>query len=520
MATSRLPSLLALALVRCSGGGEGTSSETSSTSSTSTTSSTSASSTTVATDPPTTTANTTDPPTTGATGTDTSTTSDPVAGTCVQQAGATPGLTWSLICGSTTMDYFPRVTAIDGGVLVGFDFGNGGAVPGEAALDLGGGPHINHGGGDILVGAFDASGTHLWSQQWSDPNGQFFGGLAGLTGDRFILTGAYRDTLTIDGVSFPAPTVPGDSNSFLAILQGSGKYVTHRLFPRGTVESFVSIIASAGGPSGEFAITGSFSETIDFGDGMLVAEDLSDGFVAVYEPDGSFRFVRALTGTSQGQRGDHVTFASDGSLAIAGSFFEELDVDDGQPLSGSGPFLLTLSAAGAPTFKRSFTGNTGEQYGRTIAVAANGDLILGGTFLGMINLGGDDLVNLDQDQVEETHYDVFVARFDPQGAHRWSVRLGDFEDDQVLAVGVGADDRVLAPWSGKTTGVRVTAIDELGVTSEPFAAAVSGGSSATFAADGSIYIAGSIDSDIDFGAGPVANAGATDVWLVRVTPEP
>ena len=100
------------------------------------------------------------------------------------------------------MDYFPRVTAIDGGVLVGFDFGNGGAVPGEAALDLGGGPHINHGGGDILVGTFDASGTHLWSQQWSDPNGQFFGGLAGLTGDRFILTGAYRDTLTIDGVSF------------------------------------------------------------------------------------------------------------------------------------------------------------------------------------------------------------------------------------------------------------------------------------------------------------------------------
>lgn len=450
--------------------------------------------------------------------TDTDSNGDVKSGKCVHQPGAVSGLDWSLVCGGPIDEYFPSVAALDDSVLLGFQLGNAGEPPGAAGLDLGGGAEINSGAGDILVGAFDDKGSYRWSQQWGDTNQQSVQGLANLGGGRFALHGLFCESLAFGEVSLPAPKDADDCPTFLAVLEGKGEHFSHRVFTVGAPDAFVSIRGITGGPGGEIAIAGQFRETVDLGGGEVIAKGLYDGFVAVYEADGALRFARVLGGTGGDQFGNAAAFAEGGALAVAGQYDGTLDVGDGAPLTGSGPFLVALSASGEVLSKLGATGDQSPQYGTAVAKAPDGDTILGGEFLGTINLGGEDLVNLDQEQIEETNYDLFVARFDPQGAHRWSVRLGDTQNDDLLGVHVDSKGRTLAVWGGETSGLRVTAIDAAGSVTELFVSTVRTAQSVSFAADGSIYVAGYSEAAVDFGAGAVDNAGGNDVWLARLLP--
>ncbi|WP_242515450.1 hypothetical protein [Sorangium cellulosum] len=73
-------------------------------------------------------------------------------------------------------------------------------------------------------------------------------------------------------------------------------------------------------------------------------------------------------------------------------------------------------ACSAPLWAALF-GNPNLQSATAAGVDARGDVYIGGTFSGTINLGGDTLVSIGT-------ADMFVASFDATGAHRWSTRFG------------------------------------------------------------------------------------------------
>ncbi|AUX47266.1 hypothetical protein SOCE26_087840 [Sorangium cellulosum] len=62
-------------------------------------------------------------------------------------------------------------------------------------------------------------------------------------------------------------------------------------------------------------------------------------------------------------------------------------------------------------------GDANTQSATGAGVDAQGNLYIGGTFSGTIHLGGETLVSIGT-------ADVYVASFDPSGAHRWSARFG------------------------------------------------------------------------------------------------
>ncbi|WP_437673478.1 hypothetical protein [Sorangium sp. So ce131] len=62
-------------------------------------------------------------------------------------------------------------------------------------------------------------------------------------------------------------------------------------------------------------------------------------------------------------------------------------------------------------------GDANTQSATSAGVDAQGNLYIGGTFSGTIELGGETLVSIGT-------ADVYVASFDPSGAHRWSARFG------------------------------------------------------------------------------------------------
>ncbi|WP_437966262.1 SBBP repeat-containing protein [Sorangium sp. So ce260] len=73
-------------------------------------------------------------------------------------------------------------------------------------------------------------------------------------------------------------------------------------------------------------------------------------------------------------------------------------------------------ACSAPLWSALF-GDPNIQSATGVGVDAQGNIYIGGTFSGTINLGGDTLVSIGT-------ADVYVASFDATGAHRWSARFG------------------------------------------------------------------------------------------------
>ncbi len=104
-----------------------------------------------------------------------------------------------------------------------------------------------------------------------------------------------------------------------------------------------------------------------------------------------------------------------------------------------------------------------------VAVDAQGNIIVVGQFSGSVDFGGGPLTT------PNGNSDIFVAKFDPNGAHLWSQRYG--------ANGID--------------GARSVAIDNLG----------------------NIVLTGSFQSTVDFGGGPFVSVGGShDIFVLALSP--
>jgi hypothetical protein len=83
-------------------------------------------------------------------------------------------------------------------------------------------------------------------------------------------------------------------------------------------------------------------------------------------------------------------------------------------------------------------GENGDQVGYGIAADSNGNIVITGSVEGKTNFGAG------QFDVGPGNTDMFVARFGPDGAHKWSRRFGDSNNAQTSrAVAVDGAGNVL-----------------------------------------------------------------------------
>jgi len=114
-------------------------------------------------------------------------------------------------------------------------------------------------------------------------------------------------------------------------------------------------------------------------------------------------------------------------------------------------FLATLVALAAPArattvahlWSKSFGSTSGHDYAFDVAVDALGNVVVVGTFVGTINLGGSNLVSAGQG-------DVFVARYTAAGQHLWSARYGGTGNDEARKVGIDGSGHIVV--AGKFSG--------------------------------------------------------------------
>ena len=202
--------------------------------------------------------------------------------------------------------------------------------------------------------------------------------------------------------------------------------------------------------TGDVAITGSFKESMNFGNGTKSSFGSEDVFVAVLRgTDGSGKWSSRYGSTGQ-EIGYGITFDRGGNVVVTGSFTSTSGLvtfgGAGWTANGADIFLAQLDGAtGAHRWSRRCTGAyTMTRQGRSVATDDDGNVLLAGHFSGALNCGTDTPT-----LTGVGYADILVAKFTVAGAPLWMDRYGrtgcadsgagvavDPTGDQVVTTGV------------------------------------------------------------------------------------
>jgi hypothetical protein len=200
--------------------------------------------------------------------------------------------------------------------------------------------------------------------------------------------------------------------------------------------------------SGNVFTTGWFEGVADFDPGpgvtSLTCAGVRDMFLTKFDAAGNFAWVKRIGGSSS-DAGMAVTTTSVGEILVAGYFSSgTVDMDPGAGTfnltssSGSGGFVLKLSAAGNFMWAKGLTGNNTAVF-NDLALTPGGDIFLTGSFYGTADFdpgAGTDYY---------TSYgfrDFFLIKLNSSGTYQWGERFGGTNDEVGNALAVDGFGRV------------------------------------------------------------------------------
>jgi hypothetical protein len=205
-----------------------------------------------------------------------------------------------------------------------------------------------------------------------------------------------------------------------------------------------------------------------------------------------------------------VAVDAQGNVTVSGGFQVGIAIGAGTAkCPGASPcgYVLSYDAAGALRFGKTFGGASGALMGLTVALDPAGGLLVAGGGDGSLDLGGGPISASNQPK-------IVVARLDATGNHVWSRAVGDGLTAGALAV--APDGHV---WAG-VPGALVE-LDAAGtlVATHPLAGA--GGRMAAaldFGPGGAPVVAGTFDTTIDLGHGPLTTGGGVAAFVATLAP--
>lgn len=330
--------------------------------------------------------------------------------------------------------------------------------------------------------------------------------------------------------------------SFVALLSGSlvaqSPILRWAKSGGGILNEYSQSLAVDG--SGNSYVTGSFnSPTITFGSTILTkigADSSYDAFVVKYDVSGN-----VVWGKDVGDIGDDFGYgiAVDGSgnVYVTGSFgsptitFGSTVLTNANTDDSFDMFIVKYDTGGNVLWARK-AGGTGYDDGNAVAVDASGNSYVAGDFESPgIGFGPDTLRNADG---AGFNYDIFIAKYDPNGNLVWVKGAGGTNYDYPTALTVDASGNSYATGFFKSSDLvfdqdtltTAGGFDMFAVkynTNGNVVWAKRGGNSAndfsygiTVDASGNSYVMGEyLSSSITFGSTTLINAGSSDFYIVK-----
>lgn len=235
-------------------------------------------------------------------------------------------------------------------------------------------------------------------------------------------------------------TATGGQDSFIAKYSANGtlQWVQQS---GGTGSDYVNALAFDA--TGNVVATGVFQGVAAFGQTnnrqAITAMGGFDGYIAKYAPDGTFSWVRQMSGTSDVfSRGVSTDMA--GNIFVTGYFLENATFGSGSSkvvlrnFGGADGFVAKYAANGSFTWVKQFGGQSGDQ-GNGISVDRNGNVFVAGsaTTGAVFGTGSNS-----KEFVAESGSDIFLAKYNNDGDFSWVQAAGGTSNDQALGVATDA----------------------------------------------------------------------------------
>ncbi len=413
---------------------------------------------------------------------------------------------------------------------------------------------------DLFVARYDVDGRVTFAQGAGGSSLDEGHGVGSISDGRIALGAASRS---------PAVTLgAGDPNETTLATAGGDDILIARYDPENyrLVELLPGRLAtarSAGGDQNETAhaasafpdasvvVAGAFAGAATFGENdpnetLLTSLGTDDVFVARYDADGRLRW--AVEGSGAGADAAlAVAAAPDDGAFAAGRFSSDLTLGAGLPTQadlvssgGTDAFLARFDRDGVLIWAVE-VGAAGDDAALGVGALADGGAIVAGRFEGTVVLGAGE--PNETSLVSAGAADVFVARYDRDGALVWAKRAGGAGDDEALAAATfGGGDAVVvgqldtqavfgpgepgqATLDASPTGAFIARFAVEDGTLQ-FARRSGGGdderaTGVATLADGSAVAVGHFTGDVTLGPGELGqttlnSAGATDLFVARV----
>lgn len=173
---------------------------------------------------------------------------------------------------------------------------------------------------------------------------------------------------------------------------------------------------------GNSYVTGEFGGVIDANGTLLLSQGSLDIVVAKYNPSGALLWVKSFGGTGL-DRGIALALGPSGELVVTGQFMgsvvfgaDELDSQGGT----QDVFILSLQAAdGTVNWVRQGGGADGVDQPTGISIAVGGDIAVTGEFRGTAVFNAGTITSITDPDTGEPSVDIFVAAYSSDGAELW-----------------------------------------------------------------------------------------------------
>ncbi|MEM9187814.1 MAG: hypothetical protein AAGF12_01460 [Myxococcota bacterium] len=281
------------------------------------------------------------------------------------------------------------------------------------------------------------------------------------------------------------------------------------------------------GPTGTIALTGRMSEAVDLGGGLLPHVGEADGFVVVYDADGTFRWATTFGNAGQ-DRPFAVEVDAEDNVYVTGTFENTLNLGGVDLVSngGSDAFVVSYDRLGVHRWSQRFGGNTTGDVGFGLARGPNGRFHLSGWVNGVINFGFGDEITDNQDalalSIASDGSRGAVALVGGRGLNQGQ-DLAPGPETTRVSVGVFDDQIDLSSGTVSSAGLRDLYVQEIrgeAVDGFSFHAGTPANEEANEVAilpDGTTVVGGRSRGGLDLGSGALPNFGDNDCLVFALT---
>lgn len=374
---------------------------------------------------------------------------------------------------------------------------------------------------DFFVAKYSPQGECLWVRQGGGTKTDRGYSVAVDDQGGVLVTGHYQSTDAAFG-DLPALPLRGDYDVFTAKYDPSGKLLWLRT-AGGEKYDYGHGIGVDG--AGNCYVTGGIVGDATYGDKVVTNPTGSHLFVVKYSPSGELVWVRESKGP--GANGQGIAVDRVGNSWATGATYGDADFDEVTLKSAGRDIVLVKYSPDGKALWATGAGGNSDGLGTGVAIDRQGNAYVGGMLKGTATIGTTTFRSAGD-------YDMFTAKFDPQGKPVWAHSGGGMETDYCL--GIAADPNGGCYSVGEIVGT--TSFEGQGVTSsggrdlyvahydasgKPVSIQPAGADKDDLCycialdGKGSAYLSGAFNGTTKYGsAAPITSIGGNDIFLTKL----